>query len=378
MARFVKQRKRLLKVRRLKRVCQEKGGLSTRIILGLFFLALTLTGCNTNLSLQPVAPAEPQVKDIESTRQVKEMNEKLMTGGLSSKRSIQQEYKIGPDDLLEIMVFEEEKLNKTVRVSSQGNISLPLLGILKVKGLTGSQLEKEIRDLLAEKYMNDPHVSIFIKEFRNQQISLMGAVGKPGVYDFSGPKTVLDLLAVAGGLRDDAGKLLFVLRPLNPNAPKTSDAPKTNKEPDDEKPQTFVVSLEDLLIKGDQRMNLPLLHGDVVNVPPAGKVFVGGEVRSPGGFSLAKKTTLSQAITLAAGLTPKADGAVTRIFRYAGQGDQKEVITINIYSIQRGEIEDPYVKENDVVFVPKSASKTVLYEFWDLLKGRIAGFPIAW
>ena len=372
MARFVKQRKRLLKVRRLKRVCQEKGGLSTRIILGLFFLALTLTGCNTNLSLQPVAPAEPQVKDIESTRQVKEMNEKLMTGGLSSKRSIQQEYKIGPDDLLEIMVFEEEKLNKTVRVSSQGNISLPLLGILKVKGLTGSQLEKEIRDLLAEKYMNDPHVSIFIKEFRNQQISLMGAVGKAGVYDFTGQKTVLDLLAVGGGLRDDAGKLLFVLRPLNP------DAPKTNKEPDDQKPQTFVVSLEDLLMKGDQRMNLPLLHGDVVNVPPAGKVFVGGEVRSPGGYSLAKKMTLSQAITLAAGLTPKADGSVTRIFRYAGQGDQKEVITINVYSIQRGEIEDPYVKENDVVFVPKSASKTVLYEFWDLLKGRIAGFPIGW
>ncbi len=99
MARFEKPKKRLLKLRRVKRICQEKGCLNTRIILGLFFLALTLTGCNTNLSLQPVAPAEPQVKDIESTRQVKEMNEKLMTGGLSSKRSIQQEYKIGPDDL---------------------------------------------------------------------------------------------------------------------------------------------------------------------------------------------------------------------------------------------------------------------------------------
>jgi hypothetical protein len=165
MARLGKRRRRLLKHRTVKRVCQEKDCFSTGIILGVIFLALTLTGCNTNLSLQPVAPADPQVKDIESTRQVREMNEKLMTGGLSSKRSIQQEYKIGPDDLLEIMVFEEEKLNKTVRVSSQGNISLPLLGILKVKGLTGSQLEKEIRDLLAEKYMKDPHVSIFIKEF---------------------------------------------------------------------------------------------------------------------------------------------------------------------------------------------------------------------
>jgi polysaccharide export outer membrane protein len=220
--------------------------------------------------------------------------------------------------------------------------------------------------------MKDPHVSIFIKEYRNQQISLMGAVGKPGVYDFSGQKTVLDLLAVAGGLRDDAGQLLFVLRPSNP------DAPKSNKESDDQKPQTFVVSLEDLLLKGDHRMNLPLLHGDVVNVPPAGKVFVGGEVKSPGGFSLAKKMTLSQAITLAAGLTPKADGAGTRIFRYVGQGNQKEVITIDVYAIQKGEVEDPYVKENDVVFVPKSGAKTVMYEFWDLLKGRIVGWPLVW
>ncbi len=312
------------------------------------------------------------MKEIESSRQVREMNERLMMANLPAKRTLQKDYRIGPEDLIEITVFEDEKLNKTVRVSSQGNITLPLLGILKVKGLTATERDKEIRDLLAEKYFQDPHVSIFIKEFRNQRISLMGAVARAGVYEFSGQKTVLDLLTQAGGLRDDAGALLFILRPQNP------ESSKKEQGPDDQKPQTFVVSLEDLLMKGDPNMNLPLVNGDVVNVPAAGKVFVGGEVKGPGGFSLSKRLTVGQVVTLAGGLTLVADGSQTRIFRYVGKDNQKEMIPINIYAIQKGEIEDPYVKENDIIFVPRSGTKVALSEFWDLLKGRIAGFPTAW
>jgi polysaccharide biosynthesis/export protein len=336
------------------------------------FMIIFLASCASSPPAKESPSPETTMKEIESSRQVKEMNERLMMANLSAKKMLQKDYRIGPEDLIEITIFEDEKLNKTVRVSSQGNITLPLLGILKVKGLTGTEMEKEIRDLLAEKYFQDPHVSIFIKEYRNQRISLMGAVSKAGVYDFSGQKSVLDLLSMAGGLRDDAGSLLFILRPQNP------ESPKKEQGSDDQKPQTFVVSLEDLLIKGDLNMNLPLVHGDVVNVPSAGKVFVGGEVRSPGGFSLAKRLTVGQVITLAAGLTLVADGSQTRIFRYVGKDNQKEMIPINIYAIQKGEIEDPYVKENDIIFVPRSGAKVALSEFWDLLKGRIAGFPTAW
>src|SRR4030043_848801 len=157
-----------------------------------------------------------QMKEIESSRQVKAMNEKLLMSTLAGKKTSQRDYKIGPEDLVEVTVFEEEKLNKTVRVSSQGNISLPLLGILKVKGLTANELEKEIRDLLAEKYFQDPHVSVFIKEYRNQRISVMGAVDKPGVFDVTGQKTILGILGMAGGLKQDAGHLLFLIRPPQP------------------------------------------------------------------------------------------------------------------------------------------------------------------
>src|SRR4030042_1817796 len=130
-----------------------------------------------------------QMKEIESSRQVRAMNENLLMSALTGRKTSQRDYKIGPEDLLEISVFEEEKLNKTVRVSSQGNISLPLLGVLRVKGLTASELEKEVSDLLTEKYLQNPQVSIFIKEYRSQRISVIGMVETPGVFEVAGPTT---------------------------------------------------------------------------------------------------------------------------------------------------------------------------------------------
>lgn len=296
---------------------------------------------------------------------------------LSSKRDPHRDYKIGPEDLLEITVFDVEKLYKIVRVSSQGNISLPLLGILKVKDLTAYELEKEIRDLLAEKYLQDPHVSVFIKEYRNQQISVMGAVVKPSVYDVKGQKTVLDLLAMAGGLaggdRGGAGPLLFLIRP----ARQEDEASKEKQDSDEQTLKTFMIDLEELLVKGDFTLNLPLTNGDVINVPFSGKIFVGGEVRRPGGFPLmGKKMTLSQAITMAGGLNPKAAGSETKIFRYSEKGTEREIISVDVYAIEKGESEDLYLKENDVILVPKSGGKAFLTEFWDFLKGRVGAFGL--
>ena len=306
------------------------------------------------------------MKEIESSRQVKAMNEKLLMSTLALRKTSYRDYKIGPEDLLEISVFEEEKLNKTVRVSSQGNISLPLLGVLRVKGLTANELEKEIRDLLAEKYLQDPHVGVFIKEYRSQRISVIGMVEKPGVLEVTGPKTILDILAQAGGLKEDAGQLLFLIRPPRLE----EDIPRGKQDPYEQYPQTFIIDLDDLLIKGDMTLNLPLIHGDVINVPTSGKVFVGGEVVRPGGFPLkGKRLMLTQAIVLAEGLKPEGDGAEARIFRYTGKGNEKEIITVDIYAIQNGQAEDLYLKENDILFIPKSGVKNFLIGLRDTLKG---------
>jgi polysaccharide export outer membrane protein len=337
----------------------------------LLILGWTLASC-ASAPISEEAGAPPVlIKEFEPSSQVKEMNERLMRSGLPTKQPSEQDYRIGPDDLLEISVNEDEKFNKTVKVSSQGNIKLSLIGILKVDGLTAIKLEREIENLLADQYIYDPHVTVIIKEHRNQRISVMGAVVKPGTYDLTGQSTVSDLLVMAGGLREDAGSLLFLLRSSG------TEIPKPKSESDGQEPRTFVISLEDLLIKGEASSNLALMHGDVINIPAAGKVFVGGAVRNPGGFPLAKRMTLSQAITMAQGLTPKAKGSVTRIFRYSQYPEtkkEKEILVANVNAIQAGEEQDLYLKENDVIFVPQSTGKTILIEFWDLLKGQIVGF----
>jgi polysaccharide export outer membrane protein len=311
---------------------------------------------------------------MESSRQIKAMNERILMGGLSSKMAPYRDYKIGPEDLLEITVFEEEKLNKTVRVSSQGNISLPLLGVFRVKALTANELEKEIRDLLAEKYFQDPHVSVFIKEYRSQRISVMGAVEKPGVFDVTGPKTVLDLLAMAGGLKEDAGQLLFLIRP-----PRMEEGGSKGKiDADEQSPKTLIIDLEELLVKGGLSLNLPLTHGDVINIPVSGKIFVGGEVVKPGGFPLkGKRMTVNQAIAVAEGLKPEANGSETKIFRYSEKGGKKEILSVNVYAIQKGTSDDFYLKENDIVIVPKSGSKAFLIGLRDTIKGLMGfGFSL--
>ena len=343
-------------------------------LIGVVSVVFTLS-CASESSLKKEAnPSTLSAREIESSKQVKAMNERILTGSLPSGRDLYRDYKIGPEDLIEISVFEEEKLNKTVRVSSQGNISLPLLGILRVRGLTSNELEKEIRELLAEKYFQDPHVSVFIKEYRSQRISVIGAVDKPGPYDVTGQKTILGILGMAGGLKQDAGHLLFLIRPPQPG----EEVSPGEKESGAMKPSTFVIDLEELLVKGDLTLNLAVLHGDVINIPISGKIFVGGEVKSPGGFPLqGKRVTVSQAIAMAQGLKPEAKGGEAKIFRYTGKGSEREILPADVYAIQKGEGEDPVLKENDILIVPKSGPKALFYGVLDTVKGLLGfGFSL--
>ena len=335
---------------------------------------VVFTSCASKSSLnKDVNRSGLPTQGIEFSKQVKAMNDRILMRSLSLGRDLHRDYKIGPEDLIEISVFEEEKLNKSVRVSSQGNISLPLLGILRVKGLTANELEREIRDLLAEKYFQDPHVSIFIKEYRNQRISVIGAVDKPGPYDVTGQKTILDALGMAGGLKEDAGPLLFLIRPPQPE----DEVSKGKEDFEAMKPKTFVIDLEELLVKGDLTLNLSLIHGDVINIPVAGKIFVGGEVKSPGGFPVrGKKLTVSQAIALAGGLGPKAAGSETKIFRYSENGAGKEALSADVYAIQKGQGQDLYLKENDIIIVPVSGTKAFFIELRDTVKGLV-GFGVS-
>jgi polysaccharide export outer membrane protein len=243
---------------------------------------------------------------------------------------------------------------------------------LKVKGLTATELENKVTDLLGEKYIKDPYVTVFIKEYRNQRISVIGMVEKPGVFEVAGQKTVLGVLAMAGGLKEEAGRLLFLIRPQDSSEDGLKEMGASPQQP----PLTLVIDLEELLIKGDFTLNVPVKAGDVINIPASGKVFVGGAVVRPGGFPLkGKRLTVTQAIALGEGLKPEADGSEIKIFRFAGAGYEKEVITVNYNAVVDGQANDLYLKESDILIVPISGAKNFWVGFRDFFR---FSFGIGW
>jgi len=110
------------------------------------------------------------------------------------------EYRIGPQDLIEISVFQVAELNRTVRVNTSGDISLPLIGVMKAGGRTVQELEAEIAKSLDAKFLQNPQVTVFVKEFTSQRVTLEGAVKKPGIYPLTGHTTLLQAIAMAEGL----------------------------------------------------------------------------------------------------------------------------------------------------------------------------------
>jgi polysaccharide export outer membrane protein len=113
--------------------------------------------------------------------------------------SIGKEYRVGPNDLLDIEVLNLENAKRTVRVNAAGSITMPLIGSVNVAGLTQQQVETRIAELYGEKYLQNPQVAVFIKEFTTERITVDGAVVKPGIYPLVGQMTLLRVIALAGG-----------------------------------------------------------------------------------------------------------------------------------------------------------------------------------
>lgn len=114
----------------------------------------------------------------------------------------EEEYRIGPNDLLELSVFQVKELDRTVRVNTRGVITLPLIGVIQAAGLSATELEERIAEKLKKDYLQDPQVSVFIKEFVSQRITLEGQIEKAGIYPMTGRTTLLQAIALAGGVKE--------------------------------------------------------------------------------------------------------------------------------------------------------------------------------
>ena len=259
---------------------------------------------------------------------------------LAAQEKFTQEYRVGPKDLLEISVFGADELSRTVRVSEDGKVSLPLLGEVLVDGLTKSELEKKLAGLLGEKYVQNPQVTVFIREYQSKRVSVLGAVEKPGPYQLLGRQTLMQIVSEAGGLTRDAGNDIIIIRQL-PDGTSTS----------------LRISIDELFLKGDAKLNVPLEAGDIVNIPvdKIVAVYVFGQVKNPGALQVKKSAlpTLLQAIAQAGGFTDRASRGGVIIKRKDETGKEKE-IKVNVRSILNNKQKDVPLLENDTVYVPES------------------------
>lgn len=261
---------------------------------------------------------------------------------------------IGPDDSVTINVLDSDEISKTWRVSTQGNLSLPLVGTLHVSGLTAEQLKDKLTTEL-KKYIRDPQVSVYIADVRSQPVTLAGAVHKPGTFQLEGPKTLLEVLEMGLG-PDAAGPTLVVSRPVE-----SGPIPLEGAHLDSTGERSVVeLKVSDVLDPSTPESNLEIRPNDVISVSNQRRlVYIIGEVARPGAIELVTQDRVSvmQVLAAAGGLTKVAAPRHSQIMRQDTQGTYKKVASVDLKRVMTGKDEDRLLSAGDIIVVPSSSLK---------------------
>lgn len=247
-------------------------------------------------------------------------------------------YRIGPRDLLEVRVFETEELNVSRRVSEGGEINLPLVGEIAVAGLTEAEAAQKIKGILESQVLQRASVAVQVMEFRSRPISVIGAVRQPGALAFSGRWTLLEALTAAGGLSEGHSTTIHILR--------TADNGLSDQ---------LSIRSDDLLMRADPRVNIPILPGDLINVAVTVDVTIYclGEIKEPGAVSFrsSESMTLLAIIARAGGLTERASSKI--LIKRTADGKTTE-IAADYKRILAGKAADVILEPGDIVIVKES------------------------
>jgi polysaccharide biosynthesis/export protein len=244
--------------------------------------------------------------------------------GLIQASAKSEDYRLGAGDLLKIVVFDHDELSVDARISQTGNITYPLVGQLPVAGLSTREAELLLaRHLMDGGFVSQPQVSVLVSDYQSQKISVMGQVTKAGQYPLDASKKLLDVLAMAGGvLNDTAAEDATLVR---------ADGSRV------------VIDLQKLF-DGDPTMNLGVHDGDTVFVRHAPQFYIYGEVQHPGEYRLARNTTISQAISIGGGLTPRGTQRGAIVKRLDAQGKER----------RQSVTDEDVLQPNDVLLIKAS------------------------
>jgi len=244
-------------------------------------------------------------------------------------------------DLIQVTVFDSPELSGALRVNSKGEVVLPIGGAVKVKGLTAADAGTAIAAQLKQTgILLEPHVTVMILEYQTQGVTVTGEVKTPGVYPLLANRSVLDMIAMAGGLNENAGKVATVFHRDNPG---------------DVRQVKLNVSVQtpDSAAEG----SLEVLPGDTISVSRSGVIYVLGDVGRPGGFLVEHNDRLSvlQALALAQGANQTAKFSETRLVRKTDSG--RIEIDLDLKKILNGDGSDLLMADGDILYVPVSYKK---------------------
>lgn len=321
---------------------------------------LTLSACLTPtgfaLAQNPVSATQPA-----SPQPVKTPVPGVPVGSLSD-----QTYRVGPGDVLDVRIFNRPELSGERRVNEAGRIRLPFIEEFQAACLT----EAEVSQLIAAKYkkfLRDPQVDVFVKEYKSLPVAVIGAVNQPARFQLQRRVRLLELLSYAGGPSNRAGTFIHIIHSNDydfcQNNPSISAAPIEGKpateseDPDGGKISILTalssVNLRELL-GGKLDSNVYIQPGDIVSVPEADQIYVTGAVNRPGAYALTTKITLTQAIGLAGGINMEGAQGRVRLVRQDPNSDKRSEMVYNLKDINKRKIEDVTLLPNDIIEVPNS------------------------
>jgi polysaccharide export outer membrane protein len=271
---------------------------------------------------------------------------------------------IGPNDLIAVSVYDAPELSRTIRVGIDGFIRFPMLKqAVKAQGLYPSELETAIvAALRKEDILVDPFVTVTIAQYQSRPISVAGAVRMPLMFQAESPVTLLEAVARAQGLREDAGREILVSR--------------SQPGPDGKATMlTRRISVRGLIDDADPSLNVILTGGEEIRVPEVSKIYVMGNVKKPGAFPVqdGSDTTIMEMLALAEGLTQFA-GNEAYIYRREANGPKNEIL-VPIDKIMKRQSPDVILSANDILYIPDNRGKRLRIAVLEklLLFGGTAG-----
>lgn len=294
-------------------------------------------------------------------------------------------YRIGPGDLIDVRVFGHPEMGRETRVSNQGTIRLPFLDDIQVACMTETQVSMQIIEKY-RKYLRDPQIDVFVKEYKSQPVAVIGSVATPGRFQLQRRVRLLELLTFSGGPNLNSGGVVHVIRGSAPDFCEMKNsggaiAPVAGVLPLEKAPavtsESGIPVHEDPLIAAAQDQGVLMTYnikdvllglpesnpfirpGDIISVPETDQVFVTGMVVKPGPISVRTQVTLMQALGMAGGFMPDAARNRVRVVRQDPATKNREEFIFNVDQIRQKKAEDIVLQPNDVVDVPGSLAKNV-------------------